>query len=513
MQELLYKLDTMAKRMGPRKTEGLTHQEILNFLPEHPALAKAIQEGFEASEKLLAEFPFLAQIPEEKLLDNLQEGLLNFYPMDQRNPYVPAAARGPWIVTLFGAVLHDSGGYGMLGFGHNPEPILKSLQTPLVMANVMTASVSHYRLIQSLRAEIGHRREHGCPYSKFICINSGSEAMTVAMRIADAHTRWLFDRDAAQGRPRRRTMLLSIQGSFHGRTERPAMISHSSYKSYATHLESFRDLHVNYTIPPNDEEALLKAFQWAKEHNVFFEVLALEPVMGEGNPGLAVKPSYYALARRLTRENETLLLMDSIQAGLRAHGSLSVVDYPGFTDLDAPDLETYSKALNGGQFPLSILAINKNTEEFYRRGIYGNTKTTNPRACEVAVATLSMVTEPLRANIVARGQELLQGFMELGREYPEIVLRCQGQGLLCAIEINPDAFRVVGHGQLGEYLRCRGIGVIHGGKNALRFTPHFAITSKEVQLILRHLKEAFEHGPKVPAENRAQQQPEPESHR
>ena len=32
-------------------------------------------------------------------------------------PFVPLAARGPWVVTLHGAVIHDNGGYGMLGAG------------------------------------------------------------------------------------------------------------------------------------------------------------------------------------------------------------------------------------------------------------------------------------------------------------------------------------------------------------------------------------------------------------
>ena len=45
------------------------------------------------------------------------------------------------------------------------------------------------------------------------------------------------------------------------------------------------------------------------------------------------------------------------QAGIRAMGSLSVVDYPGYETAEAPDMETYSKALNGGQYPLSVLAL------------------------------------------------------------------------------------------------------------------------------------------------------------
>ena len=31
---------------------------------------------------------------------------------------------------------------------------------------------------------------------------------------------------------------------------------------------------------------------------------------------------------------------------------------PGFEGFEAPDMETYSKALNAGQYPLSVLAVN-----------------------------------------------------------------------------------------------------------------------------------------------------------
>ena len=42
---------------------------------------------------------------------------------------------------------------------------------------------------------------------------------------------------------------------------------------------------------------------------------------------------------------------------------LSIVDYPGFEGVEAPDMETYSKALNAGQFPLSVLALRQETAE------------------------------------------------------------------------------------------------------------------------------------------------------
>ena len=54
---------------------------------------------------------------ESKLIPLLQKDYVNFYSKDTINPYVAISARGPWIITSHGAVLHDNGGYGMLAHG------------------------------------------------------------------------------------------------------------------------------------------------------------------------------------------------------------------------------------------------------------------------------------------------------------------------------------------------------------------------------------------------------------
>ena len=56
------------------------------------------------------------------------------------------------------------------------------------------------------------------------------------------------------------------------------------------------------TVQPNDVAQLERAFARAERERWFIESLLLEPVMGEGNPGLAVTPEFYELARRLTCE-------------------------------------------------------------------------------------------------------------------------------------------------------------------------------------------------------------------
>ena len=44
----------------------------------------------------------------------------------------------------------------------------------------------------------------------------------------------------------------------------------------------------------------------------------------------------------------------------------------------------------------------------YRKGVYGNTMTTNPRALDVACAVLSQLTPQVRENIRKRGEEAVQ---------------------------------------------------------------------------------------------------------
>ena len=44
-------------------------------------------------------------------------------------------------------------------------------------------------------------------------------------------------------------------------------------------------------------------------------------------------------------------------------------------------------------------------------------------------------------------------------------------------------------------MRHRGLNVIHGGENSLRFTPYFGITSAEAQLIIDATRNALLRGP------------------
>ena len=56
-------------------------------------------------------------------------------------------------------------------------------------------------------------------------------------------------------------------------------------------------------------------------------------------------------------------------------------------------------------------------------------------------------------------------------------------------------YKTYGTNSTEEYLRKKGLGVIHGGERSLRFTPIFDISAKEVALIIDLIKDALLNGP------------------
>jgi acetylornithine/succinyldiaminopimelate/putrescine aminotransferase len=481
-------IERLSNHAGPRFTEGLSDEIIMRFLESSPSLSRAIAQAGEAFDALDNEDRRLVELPEEELCETLQEELLNFYPEGSISRYVPLAASGPWIVTTHGAVLHDSGGYGMLGLGHAPTSLLDTMARPFPMANVMTPALAQRRFTHRLRREIGHTRG-SCPFTRFVCMNSGSEAVTVAARITDRHARRMTDPGGAK--ESREVRILSLEQGFHGRTYRPARMSESCRAIYRDKLASFRKVKDVQFVPANDVDAIEAAFATADRDGVFFEGVFVEPVMGEGDSGLALTREFYDAARALSREHGAMLVVDSIQAALRAHGCLSIIDYPGFADCDPPDMETYSKALNAGQFPLSVLALTDRAAAAYGQGTYGNTMTTNPRALEVGCSVLESLTDSLRENVKARGKELLEGLRALAEECPEAIREVRGTGLIVCADLEPSLYRVEGRRGFEEYLRTNGIVMIHGGHNGLRFTPHLGITSEEITLILEKVADGL----------------------
>ena len=175
---------------------------------------------------------------------------------------------------------------------------------------------------------------------------------------------------------------------------------------------------------------------------------------------------------------------------------LSIVDYPGFEGLDAPDMETYSKALNAGQYPLSVLAVEQARRRAVPKGLYGNTMTTNPRALDVACAVLEQVTPALRENIRARGAEAIEKLEKLKSRTrrPDH----QGPGHRPAVLVRARAAVQVLRRRLDRGVAAR---ARHRRDPRRRqfaaLHPDFTITGEEIDLLVAMVARALKEGPRA----------------
>merc|ERR1719221_2082983 len=87
----------------------------------------------------------------------------------------------------------------------------------------MTPNLAHIEFIKALRAEIGRTRSE-CPYASFICLNSGSEANEMVLRLCDMH--------AGHVCGDRKIHNLVMKGSFHGRTLSAALLTDTTRDAY-----------------------------------------------------------------------------------------------------------------------------------------------------------------------------------------------------------------------------------------------------------------------------------------
>lgn len=468
-------------KVGSTMTHGLTDDLLVPF-ENDKYLNRALDLAETNLESIHAHHGEYLSRSEEDCIGVLQEDYENFYEPHFKNPYIPMGSNGPWIVTTHGNVIHDNGGYGMLGLGHTPSEITPALHGHDCQANIMTASFEAKEFADLLRQELGHRNMTENPFPKFMCLNSGSEGVELALRVSDAYSK--------QVAPGKAKLIIAMEDSFHGRTTRAGSLSQSCWPKYQKNLGSWEQLPPVIHVPANDSDALREKFRELQGQDVHVEAVVMEPTQGEGAPGFNITREFYDTVRELSTDHNAVMVIDSVQAGFRTRGSLSIIDAAGFESAEPPDLEVWSKAINAGQFPLSIVGLHKRMVGVYPFGVYGNTMTSNPRAMKVGSAVLRTIGPEIRANIVQRGEEFKAMLHRVADYYPEAAENVTGSGLLLALHMRSN-YPVCGPIELEQQIRRAGVGVIHGGENAIRFTPHFRITSEEIEMVEKVLHDVL----------------------
>jgi acetylornithine/N-succinyldiaminopimelate aminotransferase len=280
----------------------------------------------------------------------------------------------------------------------------------------------------------------------FLC-NSGAEATEAALKYARKATR--------------KTGVVALEGSFHGRTFGALSATGQPAKRGA-----FEPLVPGVRfVPPND----IAALHAAVDPDV--GLILLEPILGEGGV-VELDPEFVAAAAGLP----PLLALDEIQTGVGRTGSFFAFEQLGVR----PDLVTLAKGLANG-LPIGALLVADEAAGAFEPGDHGSTFGGNPVSCAAACAVVDAIDEELLASVREQGHALVAALAALPG-----VLEVRGRGLLLGVVVDRPAADVV------TACRSRGLIVLTAGDDVLRLAPPLIVGAREVAGALELLGAALE---------------------
>lgn len=298
------------------------------------------------------------------------------------------------------------------------------------------------------------------PLDNVYFVNSGSEAVEGAMKLAKKHT----------GRPE----IISCKNAYHGSTQGALSILGDEYfrASYRPLLPAVR--HIEF----NDMADL----DQITEHTAG---VVIEVVQAEAGV-IRADTAYLRALRQKCDEMQALLIFDEIQTGIGRTGSLFAFEQYGV----APDILLVAKGFGGGMPLGAFIASRDVMATFKDNPVLGHITTFggHPVCCAAALASLKFI-EKHRLYETARAKSAL--FRERLEEHPAI-RKITHAGLMLALHLDsPETMhrvvdRAVKNGVIVDWFLF--------AEHCIRIAPPLIITGEEIDkacdILLQSLDEA-----------------------
>jgi acetylornithine/N-succinyldiaminopimelate aminotransferase len=342
---------------------------------------------------------------------------------------------GSWLVDSTGKRYLDLlGGIAVVGLGHRHP-------APLAAAHAQldklwhTSNLFYTGPMEQLATKLSDRFGGA---DAFFC-NSGAEAIEAALKWARKATG--------------RTELVSLEGSFHGRTMGALSVTGQPAKRTAF-------------------EPLLPGAVFATPDTLADHVgpntaaILLEPVQGEGGVH-PLSTEVLTQARALADEHGAMLIFDEVQTGVGRCGAFFAWQRLGVK----PDALTLAKGLANG-LPVGAFLVGHDAPTAFEPGDHASTFGGNPVACAAACAVVDTVDDELLTKVRATSETFANAL-------PNV----RGLGLLLAVEVDAP---------VGPYVDAaleKGLVIGTAGPTTLRLTPPLTISAEETELAISILLE------------------------
>ncbi len=337
-------------------------------------------------------------------MDNLKSDFLRY--LGQTNP-VPSRveidhAEGCYLYSPSGKKYLDLiSGFSVSNIGHG-NPKLKQAIRDQLDKHLHTMVYGEY--VQAPQVQYAKLLSQQLPdtLNQIFFVNSGSEAIEGAMKLAKRHT----------GRPE----FISFHKAYHGSTHGALSIMGSEY-----HKTPFRPL------LPSTKLLNFNNFDDISQISRQTAAVIIEPIQAEAGI-IEPEEGYLQAIRQRCDETGALLVFDEIQTGFGRTGSLFAFEQYGFS----PDILVLAKALGGG-LPLgAFISSSELMSELSHDPILGHMTTFggHPLSCAAGMAALNVILD----NKLPEKAKLDGEYILSNMNHP-LITEKRGKGLLLAFRL------------------------------------------------------------------------------
>ncbi len=405
-------------------------------------------------------------------------------------PVFVEEAKGALIKDIDGNVFLDfAGAIGVQNVGHCDDGVVEAVKEQVEKYIHPCFHVTMYEPYVAL-AEKLIQKIPGDSLKKAMFANSGAEAVENAIKIARAYTK--------------KTGVISLQGSFHGRTNMTMSIT-SKYKPYKNGFGPFAvetyktDAAYCYRCAsgktyPQCNMACIEKLKTMLKTVISKEMIACliaEPVQGEG--GFVVPPKeYFKALREICTENNIVFLIDEVQAGFARTGKMFAHEY---YDVEA-DLVTLSKSIANG-VPLSGVVGKSEIMDSACIGGIGGTYGGSPLGCVAALKVIEKIEkDELCKKAEEIGEYIIERLKEFEKKY-DVVGDVRGLGAMVGLELVKDRATKEPAADLVKkiiaYCLNKGVIFLNAGLlgNVIRFLPPLVMSREQLKYGMDTLEEAI----------------------
>lgn len=400
-----------------------------------------------------------------------------------------ARGEGVFLYDFEGRRYYDmAAGIATMNVGHCHPRVVRAIaeqaQTLIHAAAHVGYMAPYVEMAETLRSLAPAPLDRG----KVMLLNSGSEAVEAAIKLARAATRRsvvLAFLDGFHGRP---MGALSVTGSSSGyRRHLGGLLSGAEHVPYPNcrrcpfghgdrtphtccgHWRAFIQMTLDKLVHPDDLAAII-----------------VEPIAGEG--GYLVPPDDFLPAlRELCDRTGALLIADEVQTGLGRTGRWFAVEHNAVV----PDILVMGKAIGGG-LPLGAILAKADVMDQWWPAAHGSTFGGNPIACRAGLESIAITREEnLLHNATVVGRRLMTHFEQAQLPFVGDV---RGRGLMVAVELVDADGRPLTTEALKQVIKAlahHGVVMTKCGPNALRLAPALILTEQQADDVASRMIEAL----------------------